>query len=138
MSRPTVNFVLTASQVTIRPTPPSVIEKNAKYFPLTPASHKPSLDKTFLRQLYAILRIVFPSWKSKEILIVLMHSSFLLLRTVLSVGVARLDGHIVRNLVSADGKGFAKGLALWFLLAIPSIYTNSMVSWFSKFRCLLG
>ena len=57
-----------------------------------------------------------------------MHSFFLVLRTVLSVGVARLDGRIVRDLVSADGKGFAKGIGLWFLLAIPSTYTNSMVS----------
>lgn len=35
---------------------------------------------------------------------------------------------IVRDLVKADGKGFLKGLGLWFLLAIPSTYTNSMVS----------
>ena len=57
-----------------------------------------------------------------------MHSFFLVLRTVLSIGVARLDGRIVRDLVSADGRGFAKGIGLWFLLAIPSTYTNSMVS----------
>lgn len=29
--------------------------------------------------------------------------------------------------VSADGKGFVKGLGLWFALAIPSTYTNSML-----------
>lgn len=29
--------------------------------------------------------------------------------------------------VSADGKGFLKGIGLWFLLAIPSTYTNTMV-----------
>lgn len=56
-----------------------------------------------------------------------MHSFFLVLRTVLSIGVARLDGRLVRNIVSADGKGFLKGLGLWFLLAIPSTYTNTMV-----------
>ncbi len=92
-----------------------------------PTSHKPSLDKTFLRQLFAIMRIAFPSWHSKESLILVSHSFFLVLRTVLSVGVARLDGRIVRDLVKADGVGFLKGLGLWFLLAIPSTYTNSMV-----------
>ena len=112
----------------VKPTPASVIEKNAKRFPLVPASHKPSLDKTFLRQLLAILRIAFPSWRSKEALILVSHSFFLVLRTVLSVAVARLDGRIVRDLVSADGLGFVKGLGLWFALAIPSTYTNSMVS----------
>jgi ATP-binding cassette, subfamily D (ALD), peroxisomal long-chain fatty acid import protein len=60
--------------------------------------------------------------------VVVAHSFFLILRTVLSIGVARLDGMIVRDLVRADGKGFLKGLGLWFLLAIPSTYTNSMVS----------
>ncbi|KAI0372061.1 hypothetical protein BV20DRAFT_964772 [Pilatotrama ljubarskyi] len=115
------------SKVTIKPTPASTIAKNAKRFPLVPTSHKPNLDKTFLRQLMAIMRIAFPSWHSKEALILVSHSFFLVLRTVLSVAVARLDGRIVRDLVSADGIGFLKGLGLWFLLAIPSTYTNSMI-----------
>lgn len=29
--------------------------------------------------------------------------------------------------VSANGPGFIRGLGLWFLLAVPSTYTNSMV-----------
>lgn len=58
----------------------------------------------------------------------LAHTSFLVFRTVLSVAVARLDGRIVRDLVSANGKGFLKGIGLWFALAVPSTYTNVMVS----------
>ena len=118
----------------VQPTPLAKLAANAIYFPLVPTSHKPSLDKTFLRQLVSILRIAFPKWRSKEVLILVLHSCFLVLRTVLSVAVARLDGRIVRDLVSADGRGFLKGLGLWFLLAIPSTYTNSMVS--AKFSCL--
>jgi hypothetical protein len=86
-----------------------------------------SVDAVFMRQLWAVLRLVFRHWRSKEVFIVLVHSSFLMLRTLLSVAVARLDGRIVRDLVSADGKGFIRGLGLWFALAIPSTYTNSMV-----------
>ncbi|KAI1798098.1 ABC transporter transmembrane region 2-domain-containing protein [Ganoderma leucocontextum] len=115
------------SKVTIYPTSSSALAKSAKHFPLVPTSNKANLDKTFLRQLLPILRIAFPSWHSKEALILVMHSFFLVLRTVLSIGVARLDGRIVRDLVSADGKGFAKGIGIWLLLAIPSTYTNSMI-----------
>lgn len=57
----------------------------------------------------------------------LLHTMFLVQRTVLSVMVARLDGRIVRDLVKADKKGFARGIMWWFILAIPSTYTNAMV-----------
>ena len=30
--------------------------------------------------------------------------------------------------VSANGKGFIRGLGWWFALALPSTYTNAMVS----------
>lgn len=115
------------TKVNIKPTPPSQLAADAQLFPLLPASHKPSVDKVFLRQLRAILSIAFPSWRSRESFIVLLHSFFLVLRTVLSIYVAKLDGRIVRDLVSANGKGFIKGLGLWFALAIPSTYTNSMI-----------
>jgi ATP-binding cassette subfamily D (ALD) long-chain fatty acid import protein len=72
--------------------------------------------------------IIIPRSTSKEVLMVLVHTFFLLMRTYLSFLVAKLDGIIVRDLVSADPKGFAKGLLYWYLLAIPSTYTNSMVS----------
>lgn len=81
-----------------------------------------------MRQLFALLRVTFPHWTSKEGATLCLHSFFLVLRTILSVYVARLDGRIVRNIVSADGIGFLKGLGWWFVLAVPSTYTNSMVS----------
>ncbi|KAG8965115.1 hypothetical protein FRC03_000921 [Tulasnella sp. 419] len=114
------------SKVRIEPVSPDTFAKHAKHFPLV-HDQRPGVDKNFLKQLAAILRIVFPSWYSKEVWIVALHSTFLVLRTVLSVGVARLDGKIVRSLVSADGKGFLRGLGLWFALAVPSTYTNSMI-----------
>lgn len=135
---------------------PSSHASDKLQFPLLPAAtqSKPNLDQAFLRQIKSILlRIVFPPatlCRNKEFGIVLMHSGFLVLRTVLSIMVARLDGRIVRDLASptptplpssfifsdqslslikvrADRKGFIRGLALWFLLAIPSTLTNSMV-----------
>ncbi|PCH44925.1 hypothetical protein WOLCODRAFT_139324 [Wolfiporia cocos MD-104 SS10] len=115
------------AKVPIRSTPGQVISQNAGHFPLISSSHKPNLDKVFMKQLFAILRIAFPTWRSQEAGMLLAHNFFLISRTVLSVVVARLDGRIVRDLISADGKGFLKGLGLWFALAIPSTYTNTML-----------
>lgn len=118
------------SRVPIHSIPISKFDADAPSFPpLSGTSRtKPNIDASFTRQLRAILfRIAFPSWRTKESFIVVLHSFFLVLRTVLSVGVARLDGRIVRDLVCANGKGFIRGLGLWFLLAIPSTYTNSMI-----------
>lgn len=98
---------------------------DAVHFPLVNAS--PGLGLPFVHQLRSLLRIVLPSLYTREALLLIAHSTFLVLRTVLSIAVARLDGRIVRDLVSADGKGFLTGLGLWFALAIPSIYTNSMI-----------
>ncbi|KAM6492727.1 ABC transporter transmembrane region 2 domain containing protein [Amanita muscaria] len=118
------------SEVKIRPTPQDRFTQDAGYFPPIPSSvkSKPNIDAAFLKQLGAILfRIAIPELRSKETLIVLTHSFFLVLRTVLSIAVAKLDGVIVRDLVRADLKGFVRGLGLWFLLAIPSTFTNSMI-----------
>ncbi|KAJ7128071.1 ABC transporter transmembrane region 2-domain-containing protein [Mycena filopes] len=116
------------SKVPVHPTPPEKFVSDAPHFPPISAAAKPNIDAAFIRQLKAILfRIAFPAVRSKETLIVVLHSFFLVLRTVLSIAVARLDGRIVRDLVRADGRGFLKGLGLWFLLAIPSTYTNSMI-----------
>ena len=76
--------------------------------------------------------IIVPRANSKEVFLFTLHTSFLLLRTYLSLLVARLDGRLVRDLVSADGPGFLRGLGLWFALALPSMYTNSMIRFLSS------
>ena len=78
---------------------------------------KLGVNKRFWQMLLAVLRVAFPrsarvfrDWQSveadersktgKEAFLLLLHTFFLLARTVLSVMVARLDGRIVRDLVS--------------------------------------
>ncbi|KAL0069604.1 ATP-binding cassette long-chain fatty acid transporter pxa1 [Marasmius tenuissimus] len=92
---------------------------------------KALFDPAFTHTLYTLLRIAFPSTLKRPIttehLLLLTHTGFLILRTYLSVLVARLDGRIVRDLVSANGWGFMQGLGLWFALAVPSTITNVMI-----------
>ncbi|BGP11007.1 ATP-binding cassette long-chain fatty acid transporter pxa1 [Rhodotorula toruloides] len=91
------------------------------------AAQRVGVNKEFFRQLSAIFRIIIPHATSKEVWLVGAHTAFLLLRTYLSLLVAQLDGKLVGDLVSANGKGFLRGLCYWFLLAIPSVYTNAMI-----------
>lgn len=112
------------------------------------AAQRVGVNKDFFRQLAAIWRIIVPRATCKEVGLISAHTTFLLLRTYLSLLVARLDGKLVGDLVrrflvcsvkktwpltqmlsqvSANGKGFLRGLVYWFLLAIPSVYTNAMI-----------
>ncbi|ELU44570.1 adrenoleukodystrophy protein [Rhizoctonia solani AG-1 IA] len=58
-----------------------------------------------------------------------IHSSFLVFRTVLSLYVADLDGRIVASLVRAETVPFLLNLLRWLLVAIPATYTNSMLGY---------
>lgn len=50
------------------------------------------VDDVFYKRLSNILRIVIPGIKSKEALLLCMHSSLLIFRTAISIYVASLDG----------------------------------------------
>ncbi|POW21011.1 hypothetical protein PSHT_02874 [Puccinia striiformis] len=120
-------------KIVLRPTPQSTIKLHAKHFIPPKTSIRTNgkksvgVNREFFRQLKCLFMIIIPRSTSKEVFMVLVHTFFLLMRTYLSFLVAKLDGIIVRDLVSADAKGFAKGILYWYLLAIPSTYTNSMI-----------
>jgi hypothetical protein len=79
-------------------------QRQAERSRFPPDRNKVAVDGIFLRKLHALMLIMIPHWKSKEMAMVLMHGGFLVLRTYLSVVVARLDGRIVKDLV-----GFNRG-----------------------------
>ncbi|KAJ1954613.1 ATP-binding cassette long-chain fatty acid transporter pxa1, partial [Linderina pennispora] len=108
-------------------------DKDAPFFPASlidrgqGAKNSGKLNRTFFAQLRALTRIMIPSLASREMLIIAMHTVFLVLRTWLSVVVAELDGKIVKHLVRGHGRKFLAGLLSWFAIAIPATYTNSMI-----------
>lgn len=89
---------------------------------------KVEINLEFFRNLMRLVRIVIPGWKSKEFRLLLSHSVFLVLRTILSIYVAELDGKLVSHLVRGKGKDFLSSLVWWMTVAIPATFTNSMVS----------
>ncbi|ODH48957.1 hypothetical protein GX48_04890 [Paracoccidioides brasiliensis] len=93
------------------------------------ARKKVELNWEFVKDLLRLLRIVIPGWKSKELRLLLSHSFFLILRTLLSVYVAELDGKLVSSLVRGKGREFLLSLTWWMAVAVPATFTNSMLSY---------
>lgn len=57
------------------------------------------------------------------------HGLALILRTYLSLVVARLDGAIVRDLVTGQGRPFLLGILKWLSVGTLASYTNSMIKY---------
>ncbi|KAL0073856.1 ABC transporter transmembrane region 2-domain-containing protein, partial [Phycomyces blakesleeanus] len=87
------------------------------------------VDVHFLRQLHRVLKIVMPGVRSKEFWMLVVHSGFLVFRTILSVYIASLDGRIVSALVRGQMREFMLGIVWWMTVAIPATYTNSMLTY---------
>lgn len=88
---------------------------------------KVALNREFFRSLLRLLKIVVPGWRTKEARLLVSHSFFLVLRTLISLRVAEMDGAIVKALVKGNGKEFLKRIVSWMLIAVPATFTNSMV-----------
>ncbi|TQV95030.1 ABC fatty acid transporter [Cordyceps javanica] len=90
---------------------------------------KVALDRAFFRSLMRLIRIVVPGWRSKEARLLISHSFFLVLRTLISLKVAEMDGAIVKALVRGNGKEFISRIVWWMVIAVPATFTNSMLSY---------
>lgn len=88
------------------------------------------LDRAFVRQLIALLRIMIPGWRTRESGLLTCATLALLTRTFLSVYVATLEGQIVKRIVLKDVKGFFLMLARWFAIAFPATFVNSAIRYF--------
>ncbi|EMR68511.1 putative peroxisomal abc transporter protein [Eutypa lata UCREL1] len=129
------------TKVVIRPTKPLTFEAHRRLFLNPPkvsglsdgtvpsAQTKPGLNLAFLHQFLSLMSIMIPRWTSKEAGLLVSHGAFLMLRTYLSLVVARLDGEIVRDLVAGNGRLFLWGIVKWCGLGGFASYTNSMIKY---------
>lgn len=88
---------------------------------------KVELNREFFKNLFRLLRICIPGWKSRELRLLISHSVFLVIRTLISLKVAAMDGQLVSSLVRGKGKDFLIGIVWWMIIAVPATFTNSMV-----------
>ncbi|KAI9877550.1 MAG: hypothetical protein M1830_003598 [Pleopsidium flavum] len=136
-----VPYRSSTSKVTIRPTKPTTFDAHRRLFlhppraaglgdgqmAVPPPQTRPGLNLAFLHQFLSLLSIMTPRWSSKETGLLVSHAAFLMLRTYLSLVVARLDGEIVRDLVAGNGKGFMWGIIKWCGIGGFASYTNAMI-----------
>lgn len=85
------------------------------------------LDRKFIKQLIALLKIMVPGWKTREAGLLTCATLTLLARTFLSIYVATLEGQIVKRIVLRDVQGFSLMLARWFAIAFPATFVNSAI-----------
>ncbi|KAH7040034.1 ABC transporter transmembrane region 2 [Microdochium trichocladiopsis] len=90
---------------------------------------KVELNREFFRSLLRLLRIVIPGWRSQEARLLISHSFFLVVRTLISLKVAEMDGAIVKALVKGSGREFLMRIVWWMVIAVPATFTNSMLSY---------
>ena len=114
-----VPYRSSTAKVTIHPTKPTTFDAHRRLFlnapraAVPPPQTKPGLNLAFLHQFLSLLSIMIPHWNSKESGLLVSQGAFLLLRTYLSLVVARLDGSIVRDLVAGNGRAFLWGILKW-------------------------
>ncbi|SJM86188.1 probable Peroxisomal long-chain fatty acid import protein 2 [Zygosaccharomyces bailii] len=96
------------------------------------ARHSQIFYSRFLNQMSAIVKILIPSWFDKNVILLSLEVVFLIMRTWLSLFVARLDGQIVRDIIAGRGKRFLGDLAFWFAIAVPASYTNGAIKFLQR------
>ncbi|XP_072383557.1 ATP-binding cassette sub-family D member 1 [Diabrotica undecimpunctata] len=87
----------------------------------------PNFNLAFILQFIKLVRIMIPSLLCTETVLLSGHTTFLFLRTFLSIYVANLEGAIVKYIVMKDPQNFVKQLGKWFAVAIPATFINSMI-----------
>lgn len=94
------------------------------------------VDKVFFERIKKLLRIVVPSYKSREAIYILILTGLLVIRTYMSIWLADVNGQIVKAIVGRSLPEFLKRIFGLMLFAIPSSTVNSAMEFYSKLLAL--
>lgn len=90
------------------------------------------INSRFLSQISIIWRILIPKFRCKNTYLLLSQCFFLIVRTWLSLLIAKLDGQIVKNLIGGNGRKFSRDMIYWLLIAFPASYTNAAIKYLTN------
>ncbi|KAF8937251.1 hypothetical protein BGZ58_003029 [Dissophora ornata] len=126
----------------IKFTSEATIVRNRKYFPPSKvaaagssassakSSVKVGVNKEFFRQIESIFKILIPRLHCKETFILILHTTFLVLRTYLSVIVARLDGAIVKDLIRYLQSKLSIAFRTRLTRYVHDLYLNDQITYY--------
>ena len=66
------------------------------------------MDRVFYKRIWELLKIVIPSVKSMEVLDLVLLTTFLVIRTMLSIYISSVNGRIVKTIIQIDLNKFIK------------------------------
>ena len=110
----------------------------------TDKNPKPAVNRQFLEQLRKLIKvdspisftflllnnlskIMIPGIWCYEAGLLSLHTLVLVVRTFLSIYVARLEGKMVKHIVKKDVTTFVLLLSTWFGVAVPATFVNSLI-----------
>lgn len=93
------------------------------------------VDMDFLTKLSKLLKVAVPRLIGRESIAIVLLSSLLVLRTVLSIYVSDVNGSIVKAIVNRSLPSFIKQIVILGMYSLPSAVVNSSLDYFNK---LLG
>jgi ATP-binding cassette subfamily D (ALD) protein 3 len=79
-----------------------------------------------------LLKVLFPTWKVREVYDIGLLTVFLVLRTFLSIYLSSIQGGIVKAIIKSDWNMFLKKLGGMALCAIPASFINSYLDYLNK------
>ncbi|GIX76929.1 ATP-binding cassette sub-family D member 1 [Caerostris extrusa] len=87
----------------------------------------PAFNKVFLQQLAKLIKVMIPGVWNIEAGLLVLHTFSLIMRTFLSIYVAKLEGCVVKFIVRKDIRMFTVQLTKWLLIALPATFLNSLI-----------
>jgi ATP-binding cassette subfamily D (ALD) protein 3 len=91
-----------------------------------------SVDALFLKRILYLVKVMFPTWKVREVGELGLLTVFLVLRTFLSIYISSVQGGIVKAIIKADWNMFLKKLGSMALCAVPASFINSYLDYLNK------
>jgi len=92
---------------------------------------KGNVDSLFWKRVLKLIKRVIPSWTSVESQYIVFLSVLLVIRTMMSIWLADVNGRIVKAIVEKNWSLFLQRIFNLFLFAVPSSTVNSGIEYLS-------